>query len=212
MKRILKTGNSEIVEKKSRFIGIVLDIESPEDAMEKVNVIKKRYYDARHNCYAYICGEDGMEKRFSDDGEPSGTAGKPMLDILSGSGVTNCLVVVTRYFGGTLLGTGGLVKAYGSAAKEALENAVTTDVKTGMTCSVAADYSNIGKLQYIFSSMDISVTDTVYEENVLFNIIVETGEINRLEKVLTEEFSGKIELNKESVVQFYISDGSVVII
>ena len=112
MKRVLKTGNAEIVEKKSRFIGIVLNVTSPEDALDKVNLIKKKYYDARHSCYAYICGDDGMERRFSDDGEPSGTAGKPMMDVLAGCDVTNCLVVVTRYFGGTLLGTGGLVKAY----------------------------------------------------------------------------------------------------
>ena len=82
MKRVLKTGNAEIVEKKSRFIGIVLNVTSPEDALDKVNLIKKKYYDARHSCYAYICGDDGMERRFSDDGEPSGTAGAPMLNIL----------------------------------------------------------------------------------------------------------------------------------
>ena len=145
MKRVLKTGNAEIVEKKSRFIGIVLNVASPEDAIDKVNLIKKKYYDARHNCYAYICGDDGMERRFSDDGEPSGTAGKPMMDVLAGSDVTNCLVVVTRYFGGTLLGTGGLVKAYSSAARLALENAQLTDVTAGIVCSIQTDYNSIGK-------------------------------------------------------------------
>lgn len=212
MKRVLKTGNAEIVEKKSRFIGIVLNVASPEDAIDKVNLIKKKYYDARHSCYAYICGDDGMERRFSDDGEPSGTAGKPMMDVLAGSDVTNCLVVVTRYFGGTLLGTGGLVKAYSSAAKLALENAQLTDVTAGIVCSIQTDYNSIGKLQYIFASMDIPVLDTLYEENVVFKIVADAQLEGRLEKTLQDEFAGKIQLNKEQNVQFYKSDNSAVIL
>lgn len=212
MKRVLKTGNAEIVEKKSRFIGIVLNVTSPEDALEKVNLIKKKYFDARHSCYAYICGNEGMERRFSDDGEPSGTAGKPMMDVLAGSDVTNCLVVVTRYFGGTLLGTGGLVKAYSSAARLALDNAELTEVTTGVKCNIQADYNSIGKLQYILASMDIPVLDTVYEENVVFEIVVDSQLTDRLEKTLQDEFAGRIGLNKEHSVQFYKSDNSAVIL
>lgn len=212
MKRVLKTGNAEIVEKKSRFIGIVLNVTSPEDALEKVNLIKKKYFDARHSCYAYICGNEGMERRFSDDGEPSGTAGKPMMDVLAGSDVTNCLVVVTRYFGGTLLGTGGLVKAYSSAARLALDNAELTEVTTGVKCNIQADYNSIGKLQYILASMDIPVLDTVYEENVVFEIVVDSQLTDRLEKTLQDEFAGRIGLNKEYNVQFYKSDNSAVIL
>ena len=212
MKRVLKTGNAEIVEKKSRFIGIVLNVTSPEDALEKVNLIKKKYFDARHSCYAYICGNEGMERRFSDDGEPSGTAGKPMMDVLAGSDVTNCLVVVTRYFGGTLLGTGGLVKAYSSAARLALDNAELTEVTMGVKCNIQADYNSIGKLQYILASMDIPVLDTVYEENVVFEIVVDAQLTDRLEKTLQDEFAGRIGLNKEHNVQFYKSDNSAVIL
>lgn len=212
MKRVLKTGNAEIVEKKSRFIGIALNVTSPEDALEKVNLIKKKYFDARHSCYAYICGNEGMERRFSDDGEPSGTAGKPMMDVLAGSDVTNCLVVVTRYFGGTLLGTGGLVKAYSSAARLALDNAELTEVTTGVKCNIQADYNSIGKLQYILASMDIPVLDTVYEENVVFEIVVDSQLTDRLEKTLQDEFAGRIGLNKEHSVQFYKSDNSAVIL
>lgn len=212
MKRVLKTGNAEIVEKKSRFIGIVLNVTSPEDALDKVNLIKKKYYDARHSCYAYICGDDGMERRFSDDGEPSGTAGKPMMDVLVGCDVTNCLVVVTRYFGGTLLGTGGLVKAYSSAARLALEDAQLTDVTSGIMCSIQADYNSIGKIQYILASMNIPVLDTVYEQDVLFKIVADVQLTDRLDKTLQEESAGKIKLNKECNVQFYKSDNSAVIL
>ena len=153
-----------------------------------------------------------MERRFSDDGEPSGTAGKPMMDVLAGSDVTNCLVVVTRYFGGTLLGTGGLVKAYSSAAKLALENAQLTDVTAGIVCSIQTDYNSIGKLQYIFASMDIPVLDTLYEENVVFKIVADNQLEGRLEMTLQDEFAGKIQLNKEQNVQFYKSDNSAVIL
>ncbi len=212
MKRVLKTGNAEIVEKKSRFIGIVLNVTSPEDALDKVNLIKKKYYDARHSCYAYICGDDGMERRFSDDGEPSGTAGKPMMDVLAGCDVTNCLVVVTRYFGGTLLGTGGLVKAYSSAARLALEDAQLTEVTSGIVCSIQADYNSIGKIQYILASMDIPVLDTVYEQDVLFKIVADEQLTDRLDKTLQEESAGKIKLNKEYNVQYYKSDNSAVIL
>ena len=207
MKRVLKTGKGEIVEKKSRFISIALNVDSPQQALDYVNSIKKKYYDARHNCYAYICGNDGQEKRFSDDGEPSGTAGKPMLDVLEGFGVTNCLVVVTRYFGGTLLGTGGLVKAYSSAAKEALENAGLAEEVCGIRGFITVDYNSVGKLNYILSAGGIYVLDTAYEENVTLDIVGETEDINRLKPALNDAFAGRISIESEQEVRFYRSDG-----
>lgn len=207
MKRVLKTGKGEIVEKKSRFISIALNVDSPQQALDYVNSIKKKYYDARHNCYAYICGNDRQEKRFSDDGEPSGTAGKPMLDVLEGFGVTNCLVVVTRYFGGTLLGTGGLVKAYSSAAKEALEDAVLAEEVCGIRSFITVDYNSVGKLNYILSAGGIYVLNTAYEENVTLDIVGETGDINRLKPALNEAFAGRVSLESEQEVRFYRSDG-----
>lgn len=207
MKRVLKTGKGEIVEKKSRFISIALNVDSPQQALDYVNSIKKKYYDARHNCYAYICGNDGQEKRFSDDGEPSGTAGKPMLDVLEGFGVTNCLVVVTRYFGGTLLGTGGLVKAYSSAAKEALENAVLAEEVCGIRGFITVDYNSVGKLNYILSAGGIYVLDTAYEENVKLDIVGEITDINRLKPTLNDAFAGRISIESEQEVRFYRSDG-----
>lgn len=207
MKRVLKTGKGEIVEKKSRFISIALNVDSPQQALDYVNSIKKKYYDARHNCYAYICGNDGQEKRFSDDGEPSGTAGKPMLDVLEGFGVTNCLVVVTRYFGGTLLGTGGLVKAYSSAAKEALENAGLAEEVCGIRGFITVDYNSVGKLNYILSAGGIYVLDTAYEENVKLDIVGEIADINRLKPTLNDAFAGRISIESEQEVRFYRSDG-----
>ena len=207
MKRVLKTGKGEIVEKKSRFISIAMNVDSPQQALDYVNSIKKKYYDARHNCYAYICGNDGQEKRFSDDGEPSGTAGKPMLDVLEGFGVTNCLVVVTRYFGGTLLGTGGLVKAYSSAAKEALENAGLAEEVCGIRGFITVDYNSVGKLNYILSAGGIYVLDTAYEENVKLDIVGEIADINRLKPTLNDAFAGRISIESEQEVRFYRSDG-----
>ena len=122
MNIILKNGSGEIEEKKSRFICHIFKIKSEEEAEEYITAVKKKYWDARHNCYAYVTGDKGQIQRFSDDGEPQGTAGKPMLDILNSYGLTDCLLVVTRYFGGVLLGTGGLIRAYQAAAKEGIKN------------------------------------------------------------------------------------------
>jgi uncharacterized YigZ family protein len=212
MKRILHAGTGEVVEKKSRFIAVAMNVESAEEAAEKVNAIRKKYYDARHNCYAYICGVDGAEKRFSDDGEPSGTAGKPMMDILEGSGVTNCLVVVTRYFGGTLLGTGGLVKAYSSAAKLAVENAELTEVEAGVRCRIEADYNSLGKLQYLLASLDVPVLDTLYEQNVVLDLVVAADTLGMLEKRLQDDFAGRLALERGDNVQFYRNEGSAIVL
>ena len=111
MKKIIKAGNGEFIDKKSRFIAYICNIESEEQAVKIISEIKKKYWDARHNCYAYILGDNNEVQRFSDDGEPSGTAGKPILEVITGNECSNCLCVVTRYFGGVLLGTGGLVRA-----------------------------------------------------------------------------------------------------
>lgn len=121
---VFQGGSGEIVEKKSRFIAHVSEAESVEEAQEFIEAVKKRYWDARHNCSAFSIGEKNPVTRCSDDGEPGGTAGKPILEVIEGSGIHNIVIVVTRYFGGTLLGTGGLVRAYTDAAKAGIENSV----------------------------------------------------------------------------------------
>ena len=119
---LLAGGQGEYVEKKSRFIATLQKCESEEEAFLFIEKIKKKYWDARHNCYAFVIGAKGELARYSDDGEPGGTAGRPMLEVLNGEGIRNAAVVVTRYFGGVLLGTGGLVRAYTQAVKEGLKN------------------------------------------------------------------------------------------
>ena len=128
---IVKEGQDEIVEKKSRFIGYAVPVTSEEEAYEFVEKIRKMHYDARHNCFAFAIGSENTLLRFSDDGEPQGPAGKPILEVITGNKVVDICIVVTRYFGGTLLGTGGLVRAYTEAAKLALEGEKTVTLSGG---------------------------------------------------------------------------------
>ena len=166
---VSKGGEGEITEKKSRFIAHVLPVESEEEALLQIENIKKKYWDARHNCFAFIMGKNNEIQRFSDDGEPQGTAGKPILEVLMGENLRNTLIVVTRYFGGTLLGTGGLVRAYGLSSKEGLKNSVIKEVCPGVNFSVTTDYNSIGKIKYIMSQFDMEekkVVDTTSDKAV----------------------------------------------
>ena len=148
-KCVLEGGTGEIVEKKSRFLAEVRRVETEGEAVAFVEEVKKRYWDASHNCSAFVIGRRGELTRCSDDGEPSGTAGRPMLEVLLGEGICNVAVVVTRYFGGTLLGTGGLVRAYGAAVKAGLENSRVAVMRYGTRLRIGTDYSDIGRVQYI---------------------------------------------------------------
>ena len=148
-KTVYKGGEGEIVEKKSRFIATVVPVHSEEEALKFVEAMKKKYWNATHNCYAYVIGENHELQRYSDDGEPGGTAGKPMLDVLIGEEIHNAAIVVTRYFGGTLLGTGGLVRAYSAAAKQGLASSVIITKNPGVKLRLATDYAGLGKIQYI---------------------------------------------------------------
>lgn len=165
-KMVFKGGTGEIVEKKSRFIANVFSVESEEEALEIIADVKKQYWDARHNCYAYVIGADGGKQRCSDDGEPQGTAGRPMLDVLLGQEINNILVVVTRYFGGTLLGTGGLVRAYSQAVKAGIEASEIVLKEPAREVHIYTDYNGAGKLQYIMSTNNITVQDTIYTDKV----------------------------------------------
>ena len=173
----LQETQAEIIEKKSRFIATLRPVNSEEEAVAFIDEMKKKYWDARHNCSAFVIGENAGLTRCSDDGEPSGTAGRPMLEVLLGSGVRNIAVVVTRYFGGVLLGTGGLVRAYQSATKEALEQCELAEVIFGSMVEVIVDYTNVGKLQYLLSSYEVDIVESEYGENVRFVIFLreETG-------------------------------------
>ena len=150
-------GTGELTEKKSRFIATLAPVKSEEEAQAFIEQIKKQYWDARHNCTAFTIGSRHQLTRCSDDGEPAGTAGRPMLDVLLGEDIHDTCVVVTRYFGGTLLGTGGLVRAYSGAVREALKAAVILERQKGIRLGIRTDYSDVGKIQYLIGQNRIPV-------------------------------------------------------
>lgn len=168
----VQTFSGEIVEKKSRFIANVRKVESEAEAVAFIEEMKKRYYDARHNCSAFVIGSRGEMTRCSDDGEPSGTAGRPMLEVLLGSEIRNVAAVVTRYFGGTLLGTGGLVRAYTQALQEALKNCPTAMMKFGKRIQVDTDYNGIGKILYFMGQQGLTQESSEYTEKVSITVLV----------------------------------------
>lgn len=191
--------------KKSVFIATVKEARSESDALSFIAEMKKQYWDARHNCYAYIVGENDGIRRFSDDKEPQGTAGKPILDVLSGSGFKNTVIVVTRYFGGILLGTGGLVRAYSSAAAEALAGAPSLPLQKGHLVRIRCDYSAAGKLQHLFSSGQIPLFDTKYEENVTFSLALSEETEQADLKKITEAAGGAASVNVADAVYYTIN-------
>ena len=207
-----KEGVGEIVEKKSRFIAHVFPVSEEQEALDFIERLKKEYWDARHNCYAYVIGARNELQRFSDDGEPQGTAGKPILEVLLGEEIHNCLVVVTRYFGGTLLGTGGLIRAYQASTKEGLAQSVIAEKCQGKKISLRTDYNGLGKLQYIMGQMDISMLDTIYTEDVEAILLVPLWQEEELQKKLTEATAGKAVWTELDEVSFVKQDKEVILI
>ena len=209
---VYEGGQGEIVEKKSRFICNVFAVNSEEEAIECIEKMKKKYWDARHNCFAYVIGERQQIQRCSDDGEPSGTAGKPMLDVLLGSKLCNAAVVVTRYFGGTLLGTGGLVRAYQKSTQEGLENSVIFEKCFGKQVSILTDYNGIGKLQYIAATMELHTLDTEYTDKVVMKLLVPNEQQKELEEKVTEATSGQAQIEVEAQLCYGIHNGEVIVL
>ena len=189
---LLEGGEGEIVEKKSRFIATVRPVETEEEAIAFIEEMKKKYWDARHNCSAFVIGSRAELTRCSDDGEPSGTAGRPMLEVLLGDGVRNIAVVVTRYFGGVLLGTGGLVRAYTQAVKEGLENSLIGTMCHGVEVELKTDYNGIGKILYILGQHGISAYESDYGADVALKIRFRSELADGLQKELVEATSGRI--------------------
>ena len=184
--QLVKGGEGEIVEKKSRFIGQIKPVSSEEEAYAFVEQIKKKHYDARHNCFAFSIGEEMPLLRFSDDGEPQGTAGKPILEVINGSGIHNICIVVTRYFGGTLLGTGGLVRAYTDASKEALKNCETKLMQRLIPIDIKSNYTDMGKIQYILNTAKINIISTDFAEDVLIKAQLPVDVSNKIQANITE--------------------------
>ena len=182
---VYEGGQGEIVEKKSRFIATVCPVETEEEAVAFINEMKKRYWDARHNCSAFVIGEKQELTRCSDDGEPAQTAGRPMLDVLLKEGVTNVAVVVTRYFGGVLLGTGGLVRAYQKSVQEGLAASKVIEKRNGFLLYISTDYNGVGKLQYLFGQKEISIVESEYAANVRITILVPEERKQEIERRLS---------------------------
>lgn len=202
-------GTGEIIEKKSRFIANVTSIETEEEALAHIAALKKQYWDARHNCYAFVAGPHHELQRCSDDGEPAGTAGRPMLDVLLKEDIHNTLIVVTRYFGGTLLGTGGLVRAYQKAAQEGLAASVIIEKRPGIPLTVDTDYNSVGKIQYILSKEQIPTMDSIYTDMVSLKLMVPEERLTTLLAQLTEATSGQAEFMQEDTVLYAEIDGAV---
>lgn len=209
LKTVYRGGENEIVEKKSRFIATVIPAEDEETALAFVESMKKKYWNASHNCYAYVIGERSELQRCSDDGEPGGTAGRPMLDVLLGEEIHNVAVVVTRYFGGTLLGTGGLVRAYSQAAKAGLEAAAVITKIWGSKLIIHTDYTGLGKIQYILGQRGLKIIDSQYTDQVVLTVLIPETELKEVQEELVEGTNGQACLEVEEECYFAEVDGEM---
>ena len=210
-KILYKGGEGELIEKKSRFIATTRPVESEEEALAFIAEMKKKYWDATHNCSAFVIGDRQQIQRCSDDGEPQGTAGRPMLDVLLGEDIHNMAVVVTRYFGGTLLGTGGLVRAYSKSVQVGLEASEVIEKRSGFLLKMAADYNGIGKIQYLLGQRGLTITDSQYTDIVELETLVPQEQLTELKEAITEGTNGRAAFTKEEAVCFAFVDGEPLI-
>lgn len=195
MKTVFEGGEGEIVEKKSRFIATVRPVSSEEEAAAFIAEMKKKYWDAKHNCSAFVIGDHQELTRCSDDGEPAQTAGRPMLDVLLREGIHNTAVVVTRYFGGVLLGTGGLVRAYQKAVQEGLANSIVIEKQSGRKLVIGTDYTGLGKLQYLIAQKGLATIDTIYTDKVELILMVPAELTAETEKDVIEATNGNADIS-----------------
>ncbi len=200
---VLDENKTEYVEKRSRFIATLRHCETEAEASAFLEEIRSKYWDATHNCFAYSV-QEGRLCRFSDDGEPHGTAGKPMLDVIEGSGIKNIAVVVTRYFGGVLLGTGGLVRAYSKSVQDVLASVEVYKMVPSAVLNIVCDYPNHQKLVNLLNSCDCGITDTVFTENVTVEFSLPESMIEDFGQKLTESFSARLnfEIKEKKLMPF----------
>ena len=199
-KTFFEYGESEFVQKKSRFIGQAFYVSSEEDVQRILLETRKKQKLANHNCYAYRLEGPTVIERQSDDGEPGGTAGMPILDILRGEEIVNGMIIITRYFGGTLLGTGGLVKAYGSAAKEAVLKAGIITKELYCKISILCDYTLSGKIEYELKTDNIAMDEIIYTDKVEFRIYIPMGQDDAYVGKIIDLTSSKAEIIKNGEI------------
>lgn len=188
-------NSDDFVEKKSRFIGYVKPVKTSDEALEFINKIKSKHWDATHNVYAYVLKENNIQ-RYSDDGEPSGTAGVPVLDVILKNGLVDVCVVVTRYFGGILLGAGGLVRAYSHGSKIALESGNIITMAPCKILSVKVDYSFYERTNILLSEFNANIEETLFEESVKMTFSLKEDKVTLLSEKLTEQSNGKYVLTE----------------
>lgn len=208
-KTIYRGGEGEMIEKKSRFIATVRMVENEQEALDFIEEMRKKYWNATHNCFAYVIGENREMLRCSDDGEPGGTAGKPMLDVLLGEGMYNTAVVVTRYFGGTLLGTGGLVRAYSKAVQEGLSQSDVIEKQYGAIIEIGTDYNGVGKIQYLIGERKIPTLNSEYTDKVKIQVILPISDVDKFCADLTESTNGRANIEIADKLYYAILNGKV---
>lgn len=195
-KTVMSEASNEFVEKRSRFIGYCKPVATEQEATDFINELRSKHWDARHNVYAYSLRE-GNIKRYSDDGEPSGTAGMPVLDVILKNEVYDVCVVVTRYFGGVLLGTGGLVRAYSQAAKLALEAGGVVVMENCAVCSLECTYNQYGKVSSLVQELASGLDDTEYGSGVILKFHIKSANLPALQKKLADATAGEVQIQTE---------------
>lgn len=191
------SATSEFQEKKSTFIGYIKRVNTEEEAKDFVNEIKSMHKEATHNVYAYVVGENKGIQRYSDDGEPQGTAGIPVLEVIKKNDLTDVVVVVTRYFGGILLGGGGLIRAYSKGASTAIEEAGIVEKVKGLKLRFTLDYDLIGKIQYLCGTKNWHIEDTIYTDKVELLLFAETENKKIVIAAFVEATNGKVTIFEE---------------
>lgn len=209
-KSVHKYGRDEIIINKSKFIGTAAPVENEEQAIMFIDSIKKEFKDATHNCYAYVIGENKNIQRYSDDGEPSGTAGMPILNVINQENLVNVAVVVTRYFGGVLLGAGGLVRAYTKGCKIGLESGIIVDKNLYYDVSFGLDYTLLGKMDNELLKNNFIVKDKIYSDCVTLKLIVKEEETEKVVALINEVTSGRAEINIGQSSYYSIEHGRII--
>lgn len=202
-KTVLENASDEFVEKRSRFIGYCKPVKTEQEAIDFINEKRSEHWNATHNVYAYSLRE-GNIKRYSDDGEPSGTAGMPVLDVIVKNEIFDVVVVVTRYFGGVLLGTGGLVRAYSHGSKIAVEASKPVIMQNCLVCEARCAYNQYGKVSSLIIGVGAAVDDTVYESDVLVKFHIKPDLLGTLNKKLADATSGGVTVEQKDEQYFAV--------
>ncbi|MBQ8001218.1 MAG: YigZ family protein [Ruminococcus sp.] len=203
-KTVSREASPEFVERRSRFIGYIKPVTTEKDALEFINSIRAKHWDATHNVYAYVLREQNT-CRYSDDNEPQGTAGMPVLDVIRKSGLTDVCIVVTRYFGGILLGGGGLVRAYSHSASLAVEAAGQIMMRSCALCSLECTYNQYGKLSSLIPENGGTVDNADFSDKVIMDFHIPVSELPKLQKLVTDSTSGTVNIISDTEEYFPVS-------